>query len=319
MKQFLHLIVVALAFVLVACGEENSNTPNPNTPNTPPTQAVPLTAPELTIEEITAEGFTLVWEAVEHAAAYAFVVGTGKEITTQHCSVTMSGLEPETTYSVKVKALSGDLARYEDSAWDTLSVTTLAEENEDPNDPNDPNDPADPTQGVKEGGYYIQTAEYEDGTPYYNQIYVEHVEGNDYYVHNFFDYADETMLATYDPEASTFTLSGYSLYDGQVGEFFGYAWYYYDEEAGQTIGLFCFADPEDEEAYGDDPFVISVEDGYLTTALCDIYELIIDEESGETLGYYSLIVAGQEYTYGEAPATMSLKKRQHGTAERIRK
>ena len=312
------MVCAALSVVLVACGDDDNSThPNDPNQNPPVPETEQLAAPVLSLVEATADSFTITWEAVENAAAYGYVVGNGNEITTQNCTLTMSGLEPETTYLVKVKALSGDLNAYEDSAWGSLSVKTLKEENTD--GPDGPDGPDQPAEGVKEGAYYIQTSEYEDGSPYYNQIYVEHVEGNDYYVYNFFDYADEIMLATYDPENSTFTLSGYSLYEGEVTEFFGYALYYFDEEATMSIGLFCFADPEDENSYGNDPFVISVENGYLSTALCDIYELIFDEESGEALGYYSLVLTGDKYTYGEVDATMSLKERAMGNARRIRK
>lgn len=307
---------VALSFSMIACEEEDSVHPNSGVTPPPTSEPEQLAAPVLSLVEATAEGFVLEWSAVEHAAAYAYVIGNGEEVATQQCRLAISGLEPETTYLVKVKSLSADLTRYTESLWGSLSVTTLEEQ--EPDGPDGPDGPDQPTTGVVEGGYYIPTAEYDDGTLYYNQIYVEHQQGNEYYVYNFFDYADEIMPATYDPENQTFTLSGYSIYNGELAPFFGYAMYYFDEEQTMTIGLFCYADPEDENAYGDDPFVISVENGYLSTAMCDVYEIIFDNETGENLGYYSLILAGDKYTYGEAPATLSLKKHSKGGVCRTR-
>lgn len=294
--------------------------PNSGVNQPPAPEPVELAAPVLSLVEATSESFVVEWSPVEHAAAYAYMVGTGEEVSTQQCRLSIGGLEPETTYLLKVRSLSGDLTRYSESAWSSLSITTLeAQGPEGPDGPDGPDGPGQTSSGVKEGGYYIITSEYEDGTPYYNQIYVEHQQDNEYYVYNFFDYPEEVMPAIYDPENQTFTLSGYSIYNGELAPFFGYAMYYFDEAETTTIGLFCYADPEDENAYGDDPLVITVEEGLLSTVLCDVYELIFDNETGENLGYYSLILAGDKYTYGEAPASaLSLKSRAKGDACRLR-
>lgn len=299
MKKFICSWVFALvAVAFAACGEDEKNenpTPNPD----PEQEAVQLAAPVMTIEEVTSESITLSWEAVEHAGAYSYAIGTTEPETTTKLTVTFTELEPESTYSLRVKAISNNLTLYTDSEWTIKSVTTLkAEDNNDDN--NDDNNEQPGSSAVQEGYYHIVTAEYEDGSPYYNEIYVEHQDDNNYLIYNFFDYPDEVMLATYDAQSSTLTLSGDSLYEGEISQFFGYAWYYYDEEQTMSVGLFSFLDLEAEESYGDDPFPISIDaNGYLAAAQGNILELVIDEETGESLGYISMVLAGDEFTYGE--------------------
>lgn len=325
MKKFLYALVFAFAAVaFVACNDDDKS--EPQAPQQPDSEPVQLATPKITVSEVTAQSITLSWEAVEHAGAYSYSIGTEKAATTTKLSVTLTELEPETTYSLRVKAVSNNLNLYTDSQWATESVTTLkagGDNNDDNNDDNnnDNNDdnekPEQPgSSAVQEGYYHIITSEYEDGSPYYNEFYVEHQEGNDYLIYNFFDYPDEIMLATYDAASSTLTLSGESLYEGEISQFFGYAWYYYDEEQTMSVGLFSFADMEDEESYGDDPFAIQIDQqGYLSTALGNILELVIDEESGESLGYISCILAGDEFTYGEYyTEAMSRSTKQHRVA-----
>lgn len=97
-----------------------------------------LPAPELLLpENITPESFVLRWKAVDHAVLYAYRVydfSTDSEpivyqnTTTTQASVT--GLRPETQYSIGVKAI-GDGHSWGDSAWCSTNVETSPRETPD--------------------------------------------------------------------------------------------------------------------------------------------------------------------------------------------
>ena len=70
---------------------------------------------------------TLVWEAVEHAGSYAYSVDDGDEQVVEEPSLALSGLEPATVYTVRVKSLAAD-AGYSDSKWASVEVKTLEED-----------------------------------------------------------------------------------------------------------------------------------------------------------------------------------------------
>lgn len=77
------------------------------------------------------------WNAVENASAYSVVLSAaGKEDvvkTATETAIAVDGLAYETTYSVKVKAVSSDLEKYKDSEYTTsVNVTTGENPGSDP-------------------------------------------------------------------------------------------------------------------------------------------------------------------------------------------
>lgn len=83
-----------------------------------------LETPVLSVTEQSDDGFTVSWQAVEHAAGYSYVFGVDAEQRTTYTSVTFGSLEPG-TYTVQVKAVS-DSAEWTDSDFASVSATIEA-------------------------------------------------------------------------------------------------------------------------------------------------------------------------------------------------
>lgn len=98
-------------FALTSCDKNEDN-------DTPSSK---LATPVLNITEQLSDGFTVSWQAVEHAAGYSYVFGNEAEKSTNTTSVSFSGLEPG-TYTVKVKATAGS-AEWSDSNYASISAT----------------------------------------------------------------------------------------------------------------------------------------------------------------------------------------------------
>ena len=90
-------------------------------------EPVVLATPEPQIDTVSATSASIVWEAVENAASYAYSLNEGEELTTTEPKVTFEGLAAETEYNFKVKAVSGDSGLYADSEWATITFTTSEE------------------------------------------------------------------------------------------------------------------------------------------------------------------------------------------------
>lgn len=83
-----------------------------------------LETPVLSVTDQSDDGFTVSWQAVEHAAGYSYVFGDDAEQRTTDTSVTFGSLEPG-TYTVQVKAVS-DSAEWTDSDFASVSATIEA-------------------------------------------------------------------------------------------------------------------------------------------------------------------------------------------------
>ena len=110
-KLFTLLCTGLLAFALTSCDKNEDN-------DAPSSK---LATPVLNITEQLSDGFTVSWQAVEHAAGYSYVFGNEAEKSTNVTSVSFSGLEPG-TYTVKVKATAGS-AEWSDSDYASISAT----------------------------------------------------------------------------------------------------------------------------------------------------------------------------------------------------
>lgn len=88
---------------------------------------VKLATPAPMINTVASNTATIVWEAVENAASYAYTVNDGEETNVTGTEAVLEGLEAETEYTVKVKAVAGDAGPYADSDWGTVTVTTQKE------------------------------------------------------------------------------------------------------------------------------------------------------------------------------------------------
>lgn len=91
-------------------------------------QVTQLDAPTLTAptSSVTQTGFTVAWEAVEHADYYTWTLDGGQETSTEELQVTCSQLNPATTYTIRVRAES-KAGSYAASEWSEIRVRTSSE------------------------------------------------------------------------------------------------------------------------------------------------------------------------------------------------
>lgn len=116
MKKFFSCLALLSLVFLTACEKENP------TPAQDPTQ---LAKPTLTVENVTEDGFTVVWSAVENAAAYTVLLGDNSTTQTETSKV-FADLEPG-TYTVKVKANAAQGSKdYLDSDYAEATATIEA-------------------------------------------------------------------------------------------------------------------------------------------------------------------------------------------------
>lgn len=125
MKKYFSMMAIALAAFAVGCSSDDdpvvTPTPDPN-PDTPTVLATP--APVVDQASVTETGFTVSWPAVANAASYKYTVNDGAEQSAAVNNVTLSGLTAGTSYTVKVKAVSGDTSKWADSAWGSCTGKT---------------------------------------------------------------------------------------------------------------------------------------------------------------------------------------------------
>lgn len=119
MKKFLTCASIVLATLLSAScsdSDEGGKLPSLKTP-----------APTVDETTITEYGFTVNWNAVEHAASYLYKVDNGPETPVSENSIALTGLSAGQKHTVSVKAVSEDPEKYLDSAWGTATASTAAE------------------------------------------------------------------------------------------------------------------------------------------------------------------------------------------------
>lgn len=311
MKKILSMMAsLVLAATMTACGGDDEPV-NPETPTTPKQ----LEAPTLSVQDVTENSFTVTWGAVANAVAYSYTVNNGDAQTTTQTTLSLTDLEAETSYTVRVMALSGDATRYTNSTWASTSATTLAEKNDTP-----------AYEGVREGYYHVPTYwDEETGAIYeYNTFEVKYYGGNTYYIANLLNYAFP-WEAIYDNETRELSVTGNIVYENNAGEvvteniFNKICEIYTPEESGVGLWLGCIprsVDESNKESNGTDPFRMTVDhDGYLSktlTILADMmYELKMAAGStaesyqiqsiGDFVNYRSLILSNISIAQGEAP------------------
>lgn len=92
------------------------------TVRTNPSPRLPKPVP--TLESASSSSFTVTWAPVENAAAYLFTIDDGEEESTQQHELTRDGLEPETEYTVRIKAIPDANSLYVESEWAAITIKT---------------------------------------------------------------------------------------------------------------------------------------------------------------------------------------------------
>lgn len=115
MKRFDLLTCCLCAAAMLSCDPESGGDSVP----------VPLDTPSGLTAEATENSILFSWNPVQDAKCYAYVLNDAEdEVYTNETSVTVGDLQPETSYSFRVKAVSGDLSVWTDSEWASTTVVT---------------------------------------------------------------------------------------------------------------------------------------------------------------------------------------------------
>lgn len=84
-------------------------------------KAVKLPAPAGLQAVVTENAVNITWTPVENAKCYSYVLDGAEEVYTNEPSLAFTGLEYDKEYNIKVKAVSSDLKKWEDSEWAATS------------------------------------------------------------------------------------------------------------------------------------------------------------------------------------------------------
>ncbi|MBO5733041.1 MAG: hypothetical protein J6R38_05440 [Alistipes sp.] len=108
MKKFFSMMVaVAAMFAFASCDKEPAPAPTP--------EGGKLATPVLSVVDVTETGFTVVWDAIENAAAYSVVFNRDIQTVTEN-RVVFTNLN-QGSYVVRVKAVGAEGSNWEDSGY----------------------------------------------------------------------------------------------------------------------------------------------------------------------------------------------------------
>ena len=117
MKKYFYLLAM-LAVVLgaTACSDDD-NHPSTNV----------LDKPEVTVPDVKESSAVITWKAIGNATAYIYSLNNGSEQSTDQNTIQLTGLEPEKSYTFKVKAQKTGSIYFEDSDYAEITFTTTSE------------------------------------------------------------------------------------------------------------------------------------------------------------------------------------------------
>lgn len=125
MKKLFSMMAIALAAVAFVGCDKGGDEPTPGGGDNNQVTALATPAPTVDQATVTTNSFTVTWPAVQGAIGYLYTVNDSAPQSLAINSVEVTGLTAETTYTFKVRALSGDTAKNLDSEWGSCTVTTL--------------------------------------------------------------------------------------------------------------------------------------------------------------------------------------------------
>lgn len=116
MKKYFYLLaMLAVVLSATACSDEE-NHPSKNI----------LDKPEVTVPDVRESSAVITWKAIGNATAYIYSLDNGSEQSTDQNTVQLTGLEPEKSYTFKVKAQKTGSIYFEDSEYAEISFTTTS-------------------------------------------------------------------------------------------------------------------------------------------------------------------------------------------------
>lgn len=161
-------------------------------------------------------------------------------------------------------------------------------------------------------GNYKMTYKASEETTFTNTFTIKPVSGSetDFIISDLGLDNSTSWHATYDPSTLKFTVGGVEVGYEDDGNYFGELWGYWDSAKTQIFGFFCYANPNDETAEGNDPCVFSVDptskqiSALETTFIVPVF----NASDGSLLGYAGYYEAGKTtiaYQSGTTGASQS--------------
>lgn len=160
-------------------------------------------------------------------------------------------------------------------------------------------------------GNYKMTYKASEETTFTNTFTIKPVSGSetDFIISDLGLDNSTSWHATYDPSTLKFTVGGVEVGYEDDGNYFGELWGYWDSAKTQIFGFFCYANPNDETAEGNDPCVFSVDptskqiSALETTFIVPVFSA----SDGSLLGYAGYYEAGETVITYQSGATGSSK------------
>lgn len=156
-------------------------------------------------------------------------------------------------------------------------------------------------------GNYKMTYKASEETTFTNTFTIKPVSGSetDFIISDLGLDNSTSWHATYDPSSLKFTVGGVEVGYEDDGNYFGQLWGYWDSAKTQVFGFFCYANPNDETAEGNDPCVFSVDptskqiSALETTFIVPVFSA----SDGSLLGYAGYYEAGKTTIAYQSGAT----------------
>lgn len=156
-------------------------------------------------------------------------------------------------------------------------------------------------------GNYKMTYKASEETTFTNTFTIKPVSGSetDFIISDLGLDNSTSWHATYDPSTLKFTVGGVEVGYEDDGNYFGELWGYWDSGKTQIFGFFCYANPNDETAEGNDPCVFSVDptskqiSALETTFIVPVFSA----SDGSLLGYAGYYEAGETTITYQSGAT----------------
>lgn len=156
-------------------------------------------------------------------------------------------------------------------------------------------------------GNYKMTYKASEETTFTNTFTIKPVSGSetDFIISDLGLDNSTSWHATYDPSTLKFTVGGVEVGYEDDGNYFGELWGYWDSAKTQVFGFFCYANPNDETAEGNDPCVFSVDptskqiSALETTFIVPVFSA----SDGSLLGYAGYYEAGETTITYQSGAT----------------
>lgn len=160
-------------------------------------------------------------------------------------------------------------------------------------------------------GNYKMTYKASEETTFTNTFTIKPVSGSetDFIISDLGLDNSTSWHATYDPSTLKFTVGGVEVGYEDDGNNFGQLWGYWDSAKTQVFGFFCYANPNDENATGNDPCVFSVDptskqiSALETTFIVPVF----NASDYSLLGYAGYFEAGETVITYQSGATGSSK------------